>query len=155
MRHRVVAQADVAGLAVHAAVAGEAAVGVVGVDDREHRLAGIEHRAGVGADDHALGDAAGAGELQAARAFDLDQAGAAAGVGLQAVDVAEVGDEDAVLLDDLDQRRPGGGLDLDAVEGELSHGWRSLLVEAVQAGWVSGRACRRAAARRSRPLRPR
>ena len=44
--------------AVDAAVAGEAAVRVVGVDEREHGLARVlERRGGLGADDHAVGDA--------------------------------------------------------------------------------------------------
>ena len=117
----VVAQADVARHAFHAAVAGEAAVAVVGVDDRQHLLPRFLDRLCFGVDDHAIGDARRTRELQAARARDLDEAGATAGIRRETVDVAEVGDPDAVLLDDFDERRALGRFDLDAVQCEPSH----------------------------------
>ncbi len=141
VRDDVVAQADVAGHALHAAVAGEAAVGVVGVDDRQHLLARFLDRLRLGVDDHAVGDARRARELQAARALDLDEAGAAAGVRRQAVDVAEVGDPDAVLLDHLDERRAVGRFDLDAVERELSH---AVLASTTRSPFDTGSGCCRA-----------
>ena len=105
VRHHVVAQADLARLAVDAAVAGEAAVGVVRHDQRHHLLARALDLGLLGIDDHAVVRDGGARELQRARAsaLDLDDAGAAAGVRLEAVDVAEVRDANALLLDHFDE----------------------------------------------------
>ena len=118
--HAVVAEAGVAGLALDDAVAGQAAVGVVRKDQREHGLArGVQLRR-LRADDHLVAGHLGrAGELEAAHAVDLDDAGAAAGVGRQAIDVAEVGDELAAVLDDLDELSALGDFELGAVQGEL------------------------------------
>ena len=108
----IVAQADVAGVAVLAAVAGEAAVAVVREDDRNDRLAGFLHLVGLGVDDHAvLHDARCSESWSAGRALDVDEAGAAARVGFQPVDVAEAGDVEAVVLEDFDERGAGGRID--------------------------------------------
>src|SRR3989304_5474480 len=58
-----IAQAGVAGLALEDAVAGEAAVRVVGEDQREAGLPGGGGLRAVRSDDHAVGDRRGAGEL--------------------------------------------------------------------------------------------
>jgi len=58
-----IAQAGVAGLALDDAVAGEAAVRVVGEDQREDGLPGGGGLRAVRSDDHAVGDRRGAGEL--------------------------------------------------------------------------------------------
>ncbi|MEE8346627.1 MAG: hypothetical protein V3S20_04685 [Dehalococcoidia bacterium] len=122
MGDNVVAEAGVAGLALHLAVAGQAAVGVVGEDEGEDGLARLFGLTGIRAYDHAVGDLGGARELKGGRALDLHQAGATAGVGREAVDVAEVGDEDAGVLDDLNQGCAHVRLDLPAVKGQLGHG---------------------------------
>ena len=85
----------------------------------------LDHGWGVGADDHAVGDLGGAGEREAAHALDFDGAGAAAGVGGQAVEVAEVGDREAGVLDHLDQRRAVGSVNGLAVDGDRGHAWSS------------------------------
>ncbi len=122
VRDDAVAEAGVARLALDDAVAGEAAVRVVGEDQREHGLSRVLDLSGVRADDHAVLHAGGAGELQDGRPFDLDEAGAAAGVWGQAVDVAEVGDKDAGVLDRFDEGSAVRRLDLAAVQGDLRHG---------------------------------
>ena len=108
----VIAEADLAGAAVLDAVAGEAAVGVIGEDDGEDFLAHLGHLGGVGADDHAVGDLGGAGEREAAHALDFDGAGAAAGVGGQSVEVAkvEIG-KPAFLITSTSGARSGASMD--------------------------------------------
>ena len=119
----VVAEADLARLAVDAAVAGEAAVRVVRHDQRHHLLAGALDLGLLGVHDHAVDDRGRARELQrlGPAALDLDDAGAAPGVRLEAVDVAEVRDANALLFDHLDELAAAFGLDLRAVERDRRH----------------------------------
>ena len=124
MRDDVVAQAEVAGPAVLDAVTGEAAVAVVGEDERHHLLPHLDHGFSLGADGHAVLDQGGAGEREAAHAFDLDNAGAAPGVGREPVDVAEVGEVEAEFLDDLHQGAPRFDVELLTVDADGDHGPR-------------------------------
>src|SRR3990172_9757022 len=123
MGDHAIAQAGVAGLALDDAVAGEAAVGVVGEDEGEDGLAGGGGLRAVGADGHAVDDRGGAGEVESWRALYLDEAGAAAGVRREVIYIAEVGDEDAGVLDHLDEGRADRRLDLATVEGDRGHGY--------------------------------
>ncbi len=122
MRDNVVAQADVAGHTLHAPVARQAAVRVVGIDERENVLSRLFDLGRIGTDDHLVADGRCAGQLEAAaRAFDLDEASATARVRRQAVDVAEIRDVDAVFFDDLNERCAVWRLNLAAVDGKFSH----------------------------------
>ena len=121
MRDDIVAQADVAGHALHPPVAGEAAVSVVSVDHGEDELAGLLRVVCDRVDHHLVSHSRRAGELEAARAFDLDQAGPAAGVRRQTIDVAEVRDVEAVLLDHFDERGALRRFDRFAVDSEMRH----------------------------------
>ena len=122
----VVAQTDLAGLAVLGAMTGEAAIGVIGEDDRHDLLAHGENGWGVGTYGHTVGDWGAAGEREAAGALDLDDAGAATSVGRQTVDIAEVGDVKALLLDHFDERTPLFNIEGLVVDGDAGHG-RALL----------------------------
>ena len=120
MRDDVVAQADIAGHALHAPVTGEAAVRVVRVDERQHILPRLFDLRRVRTHDHLVAHRRGAGQLQAAaRALDLDETSPATRVGRQAIDVAEVGYVDAVVFNDLHERGPVWRLDPAAVDDEL------------------------------------
>jgi hypothetical protein len=103
--NHVIAQADIARVAVLAPVAGQAAVGVVREDNREHSLAAVLHFLSISANHHVLLHDSCAGELQARRALDIDEARAATGVRFQAIDVAKTGDIEPVVLQDFDQWR--------------------------------------------------
>ena len=65
----------------------------------------------------------------------FDGAGAAASVGGQSVEVAEVGDREAGVLDHLDQRRAVGSVDGLAVNGDP---WPCLVLPCSGRDWSRG-----------------
>jgi hypothetical protein len=114
----IIAEANIAGVAVFAAVAGQATVAVVGQDDRKDGFAALDHFFSFGADHHIVLDDGGAGELESGRALDIDETGAAAGVRFEAIDVAEVGDVNPVVFEHFDERCARWCFDDLAVDGE-------------------------------------
>ena len=117
----VVAQTDIAWMAMLSPVTGEAAITVVCKDDRQHRPPCFLHLFALGHHDHAVLDRARTGELQSRRPLDVDKAGAASGIGLQPVDVAEIRGVNAVLLQYLDERSARLRLDRPAINRDADH----------------------------------
>ena len=104
MGYDIVAQADVTGVTVLATVTVEASVAVVCKDDRNHRLARLHHFLRIRLDLHTVLHNRRAAQAQAGRALDVDETATAACVGLQSIDVAEVRNVEAVVLEHLDER---------------------------------------------------
>ena len=138
VRDDVVAQADVSRAAVLHAVAGQAAVAVVGQDEGHHLLAHLQRGRAVGAHDHPLAHLRAAGQHLPAHPLDLDDASAAARVGRQPVDVAEVGDVDARVLDDLHQGTAGLDLVGRAVDRDLDRRAGDHPASALLVPWTTG-----------------
>ena len=121
VRHLVVAQANLPRAAVLDAVASQAAVGVVGQNHRQHLLAHLRHRRRVRAHHHPVRHLRRAGQRQPAHPLNLHRAGAAARIRRQPVQVAQVRDRKAGVLDHLNQRRALRRVNADPINHDASH----------------------------------
>jgi hypothetical protein len=124
--------------AVHPVDLGVALLRHVGEQQLDHHLLRSERARAVGGDLHPLRRVAAAGRREHALALHFDHAGAAVAVGPQGLRVAQVRDDDAVLLRRLDDglvRAADHGL---AVQLELDRQCRELLrADAVHARFPS------------------
>ena len=108
-------------LAVAVADAIQAVVGMVGQQQFDDRLAGLDGAGRVGLDLHAVGRGKGAARHQAPLAFDLDHAHAAGAGGREAVDVAERGHLDARPPQRGQQHLALFGPNLSSVDFDVDH----------------------------------
>ena len=99
----------------------EAVVGVVGQQQLDDRLAGVDRARRVGPDLHARGHREGAARHEAALALDLDHAHAAGAARRQAVEVAERGDRDARAPQRRQERLAVLRVDRSAVDFDRDH----------------------------------
>ncbi len=112
--------AELLELAVLVPVAGEAVARVVGEHQLVEDLARLLHARGVRLHDHPLADRDRAGGLEAPHPLDLDDADAAGADLVDALEVAEVGDLDAVVLGGLEDRPVALGPHGPAVDDEVN-----------------------------------
>jgi hypothetical protein len=118
MGHHVIAEADIARVAMFASMTGKAAVAVVRKNDREDGLAAFLHLIRLCPHDHVVLHDCGTRQLKARRPLDIDEARAAACVRLETVDIAEARNVNPVVLEYFHQGCARWRLNDLAVDGE-------------------------------------
>src|SRR5262249_17359377 len=116
VRDRVFLEAALAGL-----IADRAVERVVDEEELHHRRPRLDDLLARRVHDHPLGDGRVAADDELRRLLDLDEAHAAVAGDREAGVVAVVWDLAAALLAGVQDRRPGGDLDLLAVDRDLRH----------------------------------